>query len=72
MLLVNNLERVFIHTEKGMDIELTDPSPTLSEEAVLNFYAQTYPVLTTAKIEGPEIINDRVQFKFISTIGTKG
>lgn len=72
MLLVTNLERVFIHNEKGLDIELTDPSDKLSPEAVLNFYAQTYPVLTTAKIEGPEIINDKVCFKFISTMGTKG
>lgn len=72
MLLVNNLERIFIHTENGLDIELADPSANLAPEAVLNFYAQTYPVLTTAKIEGPEIVNDKVQFTFISTIGTKG
>lgn len=72
MLLVNNLDRIFIHSEKGTDIELTDPAASLSPEAVLNFYAQTYPILTTAKIEGPEIVNDKVRFKFVSTVGTKG
>lgn len=72
MLLVNSLGRVFLHTEKGTDLELSDPSESLSPEAVLNFYAQTYPVLTTAKIEGPEIVNDKVRFKFVSTVGTKG
>lgn len=30
------------------------------------------PILTTAKIEGPEIRNDAIQYKFVSIIGTKG
>lgn len=72
MLQVNSLDRVFFFKDKGNEIKLTDPSANFSPEAVLNFYAQTYPVLTTAKIEGPEIKDDEVQFKFVSTIGTKG
>ncbi|MBN8856184.1 MAG: PRTRC system protein C [Sphingobacteriales bacterium 50-39] len=72
MLRVNTLNRVFLFTEKGQDLKLTDPSGSFSPEAVLNFYAQTYPILTTARIDGPEIINDELQFKFVSTIGTKG
>ena len=72
MLIVNTLPRVFLFKEKEQEIPLSDPSFSLSPEAVLNFYAQTYPVLTTAKIEGPEIKNDEVQYKFVSTIGTKG
>jgi PRTRC genetic system protein C len=72
MLVVNSLGRIFVHSERGADIELADPAANLSPEAVLNFYAQTYPVLTTAKIEGPEIVNDKVRYKFVSTIGTKG
>ena len=72
MLVVNSLERIFVHSDKGTELELADPSSNLRAETVLNFYAQTYPVLTTAKIEGPEIINDKVRYKFVSTIGTKG
>jgi len=72
MLQVNNLDRVFLFKDKVSDIKLTDPSVSFTPEAVLNFYAQTYPILTTAKIEGPEIKDDEVQFKFVSTIGTKG
>jgi len=72
MLRVNTLNRVFLFTEKGQDLKLTDPSGSFSPEAVLNFYAQTYPILTTARIDGPEIIDDELQFKFVSTIGTKG
>ena len=72
MLVANTLQRVFLHTIDGQEVQLSDPSPAWSPEAVLNFYAPTYPVLTTAKIEDPEISNDAVQYKFVSTIGTKG
>jgi len=72
MLTTTQLPRVFIHTENSEEIRLADPAEKLSVEAVLNFYAGTYPVLTTAKIEGPEIQNDEVVYRFVSTLGTKG
>lgn len=72
MLVVNTLPRVFYFNEAGRDIPLADPDTNLSKEAVLNFYANTYPVLTTAKIEGPVFKDDEMQYRFISTIGTKG
>ncbi|MBB3971271.1 PRTRC genetic system protein C [Mucilaginibacter phyllosphaerae] len=51
---------------------MTDPNNNFSPEAVLNFYSGTYPILTTAKINGPEIKRDEIQYSFVSTIGTKG
>lgn len=72
MLIANNLERVFYFNEGGTDIRLADPDSSMSIEAALNFYANTYPILTTAKISGPEIQNDEVQYRFETTIGTKG
>ncbi len=72
MLVATALERSFSFFDKEQEIILSDPSVSFSPEAVLNFYAQTYPILTTAKIEGPEIKDDTVQYKFITTIGTKG
>ncbi len=72
MLLKTELPRVFLMENKGTKLELTDPQASLPVESVLNFYAPTYPVLTTAKIEGPEIVNDRIEYKFVTTIGTKG
>jgi PRTRC genetic system protein C len=72
MLTVNELPRIFIHKDNGNEIRLADPSDKLSTETVLNFYAQTYPVLTTAKIEGPQIENDEIIYRFVSTLGTKG
>jgi PRTRC genetic system protein C len=72
MLLATQLERVFILKDKGQDIKLTDPEPRWSVEAVLNFYANTYPILTTAKISAPTIKDDAVEYKFESIMGTKG
>ncbi|MRX38352.1 PRTRC system protein C [Flavobacterium sp. LC2016-23] len=72
MLLATQLERVFILKDKGHDIILTDPEPRWSIEAVLNFYANRYPILTTAKISAPVIRDDAVEYKFESVMGTKG
>ena len=72
MLTATTLERIFIFRDKDVEIKLADPSPSFSPEAVLNFYAQTYPILTTASIEGPVINDDQIQYKFIAQIGTKG
>lgn len=72
MLTATTLERIFTFRDKETEIKLADPSPLFSPEAVLNFYAQTYPILTTASIEGPVINDDAVQYKFVSQIGTKG
>ncbi len=72
MLLATQLERVFILKDKGQDIRLTDPEPHWSVEAVMNFYANMYPILTTAKISAPQIKDDAVEYKFESVMGTKG
>lgn len=72
MLLATQLNRVFILKDNGQNIRLTDPEPRWSVEAVLNFYANTYPILTTAKISAPQIKDDAVEYKFESVMGTKG
>ncbi|OYX83902.1 MAG: PRTRC system protein C [Flavobacteriales bacterium 32-34-25] len=72
MLIATTLPRIFSFRDKEQDIQLADPSPSFSPKAVLNFYAQTYPVLTTATIEGPVINDDTIHYKFVSQIGTKG
>ncbi|HTO16531.1 MAG TPA: PRTRC system protein C [Edaphocola sp.] len=72
MLLATQLERVFVLKDQGQKIRLTDPEPRWSVEAVLNFYANTYPILTTAKISAPIIKDDTVEYRFESVMGTKG
>ncbi len=72
MLVAKQLDRVFLLKENGSEIQLTDPEPSWSVESVMNFYANTYPVLTTARISAPRIENDTVQYRFESVMGTKG
>ncbi len=72
MLATTNLSRVFFHKENGTEIRLTDPGDFFSAEAVMVFYSATYPILTNAKIVGPEIKNDEIQYRFESTMGVKG
>ena len=72
MLVAKHLDRIFLLKENGTDIRLTDPEPSWSVEAVMNFYANTYPILTTAKISAPRIEDDTVQYFFESVMGTKG
>ena len=71
MLLATQLERVFILKDNGQDIKLLDPEPKWSVDAVMNFYANTYPILTTAKVSAPQIKEDTVQYKFESVIKKK-
>lgn len=72
MLTTSILPRIFIFKDKQNEVRLSDPSIKLSPEEVMNFYSGTYPILTTAKIEGPEIIGDEIQYRFMTTLGTKG
>ena len=72
MLIATKLERVFILIDNNQEIKLTDPEPKWSVEAVMNFYANTYPILTTAKVSAPQIKDDAVEYKFESIMGTKG
>lgn len=72
MLSASLLPRVFVLKERERDIRLSDPSVSFSPEQVMDFYSGTYPILTTAKIEGPEITGDEIEYRFITTLGTKG
>jgi len=72
MLVTNTLSRKFLFQNEGQEMVLADPGISMKPDTVLNLYSQTYPLLTTAKIEGPEIVDDFLQYKFVSTLGTKG
>ena len=72
MLLATQLERVFILHDKGQDIRLSDPEPRWSVDDVMNYYANIYPILTTAKVSAPQIREDTVEYRFESVMGTKG
>ncbi|MDR6445569.1 UNVERIFIED_ORG: PRTRC genetic system protein C [Burkholderia sp. 1263] len=52
--------------------KLTDPSPTFTLQQVRDFYANTYPEIVNAEIEGPDVVGNRNVFTFRRAVGTKG
>ena len=72
MLVANHVERAFLFKNDRRKLRLLDPDEKLSPQAVLDHYSQQYPLLVTAKVEGPELKDDLLEYQFVSTIGTKG
>ncbi len=71
-MIVQSLKRIFLHKENGQEVRLADPGAEFTPADVQNFYAGMYAILTNAKITGPEFVNDEMQYRFESTMGTKG
>ncbi len=59
-------------TFKYNTIVLDDPDPEMTPEQVKEFYANIYPELTQANIEGPELTENGLNYKFHRSYGTKG
>lgn len=69
---ITSLERSFQFRNGNTDVILNDPNPAMLPAEVMEFFSHTYPELTTASVQGPEIENDRIVYHFKTTIGTKG
>ena len=59
-----------ISVQRGL--RLPGPNPNLSVEEVRNLYASAYPEITTAAIEGPEVVGNKLVYRLTRAIGTKG
>mgnify|MGYP002574866117 CR=1 FL=1 len=68
MLTTTKMKRVFEYKGK----KLADPSPDMTPDEVMMFYANTYPELTTSTVESGVTNKGEMLFKFKTTIGTKG
>ncbi len=64
------MKRVFKYDNMVLD----DPDPKMTPEEVKEFYAEIYPELTQAGIEGPEQNGEgaAVEYEFDKAVGTKG
>ena len=51
---------------------LGDPNPNLPPEQVKEIFAAAKPELSNAVIEGPELVNGRQIYRFVTQVGTKG
>lgn len=71
-LVINGMQRSFTFKKGNETITLSDINASDSPEAVMSYYSNIYPELTTATIHGPEIRDDKAVYDFKTTIGTKG
>lgn len=54
------------------NIPLADPDPNMNVQQVRDFYANIYPEITTAEIDGPENKGANIVYTFRRAVGTKG
>ncbi len=66
--MIQALPRVFTYNSLTLD----DPDPRMTPDDVKAFYAEVYPELTQAAVEGPEPSETAVEYRFRRTVGTKG
>jgi PRTRC genetic system protein C len=66
---VEALKREFLYNG---GLRLPDPNPKLTVGEVINLYATTYPEITTAAVEGPEVIGNKLVYRLTRAIGSKG
>lgn len=69
---VQGMTREFQFQKNNKQVKLSDPDVSMTPDEVMSFYSNTYPELTTSTISGPVVENDKVIYKFKTTIGTKG
>ncbi len=69
---VKGIARTFTFKRNNETITLQDPDPAQTPDAVMGYYANLYPELTTATVHGPELKEDKAVYEFRTTIGTKG
>jgi PRTRC genetic system protein C len=65
---IDRLTRLFSYT----GLQLPDPDERMTPEQVRDFYASSNPEITTASIEGPDVSDGKLNFKFTRALGTKG
>jgi PRTRC genetic system protein C len=65
---ISQLRREF----KYNSVKLPDPNPAFSLTQVRDFFANVYPEIISADIEGPVIDGDKHTYNFRRAVGTKG
>jgi PRTRC genetic system protein C len=55
-----------------LGLELADINEQLTPEQVRDSYCSLYPEIVNASVEGPEVVDGALQYKFSRILGTKG
>lgn len=64
--------QALIREFKYNSVKLADPSPDFTLQQVRDFFANVYPEIINADIEGPQLIGDKHAYTFRRAVGTKG
>ena len=64
------LKREFVDSKASQTFP--DPNTEFTPEQVRDFLSTQHPHLTNAKVEGPEILTNKLKYKFVVNVGTKG
>ena len=67
---VNILKREFLDTKTNQ--RYPDVNPLYTPDQVRDFMSNQYPHLVNASVDGPEVLADKIVYKFITATGTKG
>lgn len=65
---IEQLEREFSYN----GVRLADPLPSMPLTQVRDFYANVYPEIVSADIEGPKHVGNKTIYTFRRAVGTKG
>lgn len=65
---IKQLEREFNYN----GVRLADPLPSMTLVQVRDFYANVYPEIVSADIEGPKQVGNKIIYTFRRAVGTKG
>ena len=65
---IQGVKRQFKYGNRQLD----DPDPEMTPEEVMQFYAGTYPELTTSNVHGPKMEGEVAVYEVKTTVGTKG
>jgi len=65
---IEQLEREFSYN----GVRLADPLPSMPLIQVRDFYANVYPEIVSADIEGPKQLGNKTIYTFRRAVGTKG
>jgi PRTRC genetic system protein C len=68
MLQASPLKREFSY----LGLKLADPNSKMTVGEVRSFYSGQYRDLATATITGPEAVGDKLLYRLVASIGTKG
>lgn len=54
------------------NVPLPDPGTEFTPDEVRDVYSAQYPDISTAIIDGPDVHEDHITYKFVRNVGTKG